>query len=96
MDTFTADLDQVTAGQSVTRYINDDDEFNYAVSQMEERGHDGERAAEALRQWIANTPTWTCPNCDLEGIEEEGWAYCPRCDEATPSVVWTSIDGRPN
>lgn len=96
MSTFAADLDDLTAGMSVTRYANDDDEFNYVVSQMEDRGHDREEAAKALAEWIDNAPTWTCPNCDLEHIEEAGWAYCPRCDEANPSVVWKSIDGKQN
>lgn len=95
MDTFTADLDQITAGESAGHYL-DDEEFNYAVSQMESLGHDAEKAADALREWIARTPMWTCPNCELEGIDEEAWAYCPRCDEANPSVVWTSIDGKQN
>lgn len=94
--TFTADLDRLTAGTAVTRYINDDEEFNYVVHQMEELGHDPQRAADALREWIASTPTWDCPNCGLEGIEIEGWAYCPRCDEANPDVIWRSTDDKPN
>jgi RNA polymerase-binding transcription factor DksA len=87
MSTFTADLDNITAGMSVTRYANDDDEFNYAVSQMEDLGHDREAASAALAAWIEETPTWDCPNCDLENIEEAGYAYCPNCDEANPSMA---------
>lgn len=90
MNTLSADLDKITAGMSVTRYANDDDEFNYAVSQMEDLGHSREDAEKALTEWIDNTPTWTCPNCNLEHIEEAGWAYCPRCDEPNPSVYFVS------
>lgn len=94
MDAFTADLDRVTAGTYASRYM-DDDEFDWAVGQMEALGHDPERVADALRAWIEGTPMWTCPNCELEHIDE-AVSSCPRCDEANPSVVWTSIDGRQN
>lgn len=86
MSDFTADLDRLTAGQTVTRFINDDDEFNYVVYEMEDLGHDPDAVIEALTKWIEETPTWDCPNCDLEGVEETE-PYCPRCDEANPSVV---------
>jgi rubrerythrin len=85
MDTFTADLDRVTAGDYASHYL-DDENFNYAVSQMEDLGHNPERTADALREWISGTPMWDCPECGLEGIDED-FADCPVCGQQNPSVV---------
>lgn len=96
MSTLSADLTEITGGMAVSHYANDDDHFAEAVSELVDLGHDRQAAIAALSKWIDDTPTWTCPNCDLENIEEAGWAYCPNCDEPNPSVVWHLIDGRIN
>lgn len=91
MNTIADDLAQITAGESVMRFANDDDRFAEAVAELQYLGHSHEAAEAALGEWIDNTPTWNCPECGLENIEEAGWANCPNCDADNPSVVTLSF-----
>jgi len=50
-DQFTIDLDALTEGTYAPEYLSDDT-FNLAVHEMERLGHDTERTADALREWI--------------------------------------------
>lgn len=88
MGTFASDLDQITAGYNADHFL-DDEEFNYAVSQMEDLGHDREQTAKALGEWIDNTPMWICPNaeCGKENLDES-YSECPICGTPNPRVVW--------
>lgn len=90
---FTADLDDTTGGYNADHFM-DDEEFNWAVQQMEDLGHDRERTADAIREWIDRTPMWDCPNdeCGKANLDES-YTECPICETANPSVVW--IDGEP-
>lgn len=91
MNTLSADLAEITGGMSVSHYANDDDNFVEAVAELVDLGHDRKAAEEALAKWIDDEPTWDCPNCALGNIEEAGWAYCPNCDEANPSVYTVTV-----